>query len=215
MERRALVAGLSGRICRRTHRATGVTAYLEPAGTVEKAPQVAAHEVPKTTKLYDRTSDRMTLDDVDRIAISLARSAVRPSEPDRSTRPSRFLAFSAPNCCNIMNRFRLSIVFSIFMMFFAFAIAFDRIASARTKSRLGPGPPIFAGILFALSMAWVFEDFKAAWCVLPISIIITFGYKNTIYCSYCNNTVFRRNSSTPILDCNRCGNKFYVQRGQS
>lgn len=30
---------------------------------------MAAHESPQTTKLYDRTSDRITLDEVERIAI--------------------------------------------------------------------------------------------------------------------------------------------------
>jgi len=37
--------------------------------TPQKAQQMAAHESPKTTKLYDRTSDTITLDQVERIAI--------------------------------------------------------------------------------------------------------------------------------------------------
>jgi hypothetical protein len=36
--------------------------------TFEKAQAMAAHESPKTTKLYDRTSDQITLDEVERIA---------------------------------------------------------------------------------------------------------------------------------------------------
>jgi hypothetical protein len=40
------------------------------SGTLEKAQQMAAHESPKTTKLYDRTGDEITLDEVERIAIS-------------------------------------------------------------------------------------------------------------------------------------------------
>jgi integrase len=55
IKRRAKAAGLPPRICNHTFRATGITAYLE-AG--------AAHESPKTTKLYDRTADAITLDDV-------------------------------------------------------------------------------------------------------------------------------------------------------
>jgi integrase/recombinase XerD len=43
--------------------------HLENGGTLEKAQQMAAHESPKTTKLYDRTSDAITLDEVERIAI--------------------------------------------------------------------------------------------------------------------------------------------------
>ena len=38
-------------------------------GTIEKAQQIAAHESPKTTKLYDRTSDQITLDEIERIVI--------------------------------------------------------------------------------------------------------------------------------------------------
>ena len=49
--------------------ATGITAYLENRGTIENAQGIAAHESPRTTKLYDRTSDEITLDEVERIAI--------------------------------------------------------------------------------------------------------------------------------------------------
>jgi hypothetical protein len=42
---------------------------LENGGTIEKAQQIAAHESPKTTKLYDRTNDQVTLDEIERIAI--------------------------------------------------------------------------------------------------------------------------------------------------
>jgi len=31
--------------------------------------QTAAHESPRTTKLYDRTSDQITLDEIERIAV--------------------------------------------------------------------------------------------------------------------------------------------------
>jgi integrase/recombinase XerD len=36
---------------------------------INTAQQIAAHESPKTTKLYDRTSDQITLDEVERIVI--------------------------------------------------------------------------------------------------------------------------------------------------
>ena len=39
-----------------TFRATGITAYLEAGGTLENAEAMAAHESPRTTKLYDRTA---------------------------------------------------------------------------------------------------------------------------------------------------------------
>lgn len=49
--------------------ATGITAYLQNDGTTEKTQQIAAHESPRTTKLYDRTSDEISQDEVERIMI--------------------------------------------------------------------------------------------------------------------------------------------------
>ncbi len=46
-----------------------ITPYLENGGTIENAQAIAAHESPRTTKLYDRTNDEITLDEVERIAI--------------------------------------------------------------------------------------------------------------------------------------------------
>ena len=69
VQRRAKQAGIKTAICCHSFRATGITNYLENGGTLEKAQQMAAHESPKTTKLYDRTSDAISLDEVERIAI--------------------------------------------------------------------------------------------------------------------------------------------------
>jgi integrase/recombinase XerD len=69
VKRRAKAAGLSETVCNHTFRATGITAYLENGGTIEHAQQIACHESPKTTKLYDRTSDQITLDEIERISI--------------------------------------------------------------------------------------------------------------------------------------------------
>ena len=52
-----------------TFRATGITAYLSNGGTLEHAQQIAAHASPKTTKLYNRTADTMSLDEIERIVI--------------------------------------------------------------------------------------------------------------------------------------------------
>ena len=57
------------RIGYHTFRATGITAYLEAGGTPENAQAMAAHESPRTTKLYDRTGGEITLDEVERITI--------------------------------------------------------------------------------------------------------------------------------------------------
>lgn len=69
VKRRARKAGLPADICCHTFRATGITAYLENGGTIENAQAIASHESPRTTKLYDRTSDEITLDEVERIII--------------------------------------------------------------------------------------------------------------------------------------------------
>jgi len=69
IKRRAKDAGLSDRISCHTFRATGITAYLENGGTLEAAQSIAAHESARTTKLYDRTADAITLDEIERIAI--------------------------------------------------------------------------------------------------------------------------------------------------
>ncbi len=69
IRRRALDAGLSAKTCCHTFRATGITAYLSNGGTIEKAQQIAGHESPRTTKLYDRTNDELTLDEIERILI--------------------------------------------------------------------------------------------------------------------------------------------------
>jgi hypothetical protein len=50
-------------------RATGITAYLKNSGKLEVAQQIANHESPRTTKLYDRRQDEFSLDEIERIAI--------------------------------------------------------------------------------------------------------------------------------------------------
>lgn len=69
VKRRSLAAGLPSSTCCHTFRATGITAYLLNGGTIENAQLIAAHESPRTTKLYDRTGEEITLDEVERIGI--------------------------------------------------------------------------------------------------------------------------------------------------
>ncbi len=69
VKRRASDAGLSTAIGCHTFRATGITNYLVNGGTLEKAQQLANHESARTTKLYDRRDDRLSLDEVERITI--------------------------------------------------------------------------------------------------------------------------------------------------
>jgi site-specific recombinase XerD len=69
IQRRSAAVGLKTRIGNHTFRATGITAYLKNAGTLEYAQTMANHSSPRTTKLYDRRRDDISLDEVERIAI--------------------------------------------------------------------------------------------------------------------------------------------------
>ncbi len=69
IKRRASAAALPATTCCHTFRATGITAYLSNGGTLEHAQRIAGHASPKTTKLYDRTSDAISLDEIERIVI--------------------------------------------------------------------------------------------------------------------------------------------------
>lgn len=69
VKRRARDAELPANICCHTFRATGITAYLLNGGLLEHAQQIAAHESPRTTKLYDRTRDELSLDEIEKILI--------------------------------------------------------------------------------------------------------------------------------------------------
>ena len=69
IRRRALAAGIETEIGCHTFRATGITAYLKNGGKLEIAQQMAAHESARTTDLYDRRNDEISLDEVERIGI--------------------------------------------------------------------------------------------------------------------------------------------------
>lgn len=67
--RRAAAAGMETRINCHTFRATGITEYLCNGGKLEIAQQMANHESTRTTGLYDRRNDQLSLDEVERILI--------------------------------------------------------------------------------------------------------------------------------------------------
>ena len=69
IRRRAVAAGIHAPIGNHTFRATGITAYLGNGGALEHAQSMAAHESPRTTKLYDRTKERLTQQEVERIRL--------------------------------------------------------------------------------------------------------------------------------------------------
>ena len=67
VRRRARRAGLPPTINCHSFRATGITNYLSNGGSLEDARAIAAHESSQTTRLYDRTGDSITLDEIERI----------------------------------------------------------------------------------------------------------------------------------------------------
>ena len=69
IRRRAAAAGITAPIGNHSFRATGITAYLSNGGALEHAQAMAAHESPRTTKLYDRTTEQLTQDEVERIRL--------------------------------------------------------------------------------------------------------------------------------------------------
>ena len=69
IRRRADEAGIRTKIGCHTFRATGITEYLRNGGKLEIAQQMANHESSRTTGLYDRRNDQVSLDEVERILI--------------------------------------------------------------------------------------------------------------------------------------------------
>jgi integrase len=69
IRRRATAAGVATAIGNHSFRATGITAYLKNGGTLETAAAMANHASTRTTQLYDRRRDEMSLDEVERILV--------------------------------------------------------------------------------------------------------------------------------------------------
>jgi integrase len=69
IRRRAAAAGIATRLGNHSFRATGITTYLKNGGTLEKAAAMANHASTRTTQLYDRRRDEVSLDEVERIVI--------------------------------------------------------------------------------------------------------------------------------------------------
>jgi len=69
IRRRAAAAGIATKLGNHSFRATGITAYLKNGGTLEKAAVMANHASTRTTQLYDRRRDEVSLDEVELIVI--------------------------------------------------------------------------------------------------------------------------------------------------
>jgi integrase len=69
VRRRAITAAIGATIGNHTFRATGITGYLKNGGTLENAAAMANHASTRTTQLYDRRHDDISLDEVERIRL--------------------------------------------------------------------------------------------------------------------------------------------------
>ena len=69
IKRRAASAGLPREICAHSFRGTGITVYLRNDGDLEVAARIAGHESTRTTQLYNRLPEEISLDEIERIHI--------------------------------------------------------------------------------------------------------------------------------------------------
>ena len=69
IKRRARKAGLPAEICAHSFRGTGITEYLRNGGDLEVAARIAGHESTRTTQLYNRLREEISLDEIERIHI--------------------------------------------------------------------------------------------------------------------------------------------------
>ena len=69
VRRRALAVGIKTLIGNHSFRATGITTYLKNGGTLENAAAMANHASTRTTQLYDRRRDEISLDEVEKVQL--------------------------------------------------------------------------------------------------------------------------------------------------
>jgi site-specific recombinase XerD len=72
IQRRMAAAGIATKAGNHSFRATGITAYLKNGGSLEKAAAMANHASTRTTQLYDRRRGELTLDEVEKIGMTVA-----------------------------------------------------------------------------------------------------------------------------------------------
>ena len=69
IKRRAVIVGLPSEISNHSFRGTGITEYLRTGGELESAAKIAGHESTRTTQLYNRVDEELSLDEIERIHI--------------------------------------------------------------------------------------------------------------------------------------------------
>jgi integrase/recombinase XerD len=68
VQARARACGLQKRVCCHSFRATGITEYMGAGGALDIAQRIAGHSQLSTTKLYDRSQDRVTIAEIERVS---------------------------------------------------------------------------------------------------------------------------------------------------
>jgi hypothetical protein len=98
IQRRAAAATIKTRIGNHTSHATGITAYLKNNGTLEDVQYLANYKSPRTTRLYDRRNEEISLDEMEKISISVKSmtSACSNNPCDRTSISTRDSLRAAP-----------------------------------------------------------------------------------------------------------------------
>ena len=68
VQARARACGLEKRVCCHSFRATGITAYMNAGGALDIAQRIAGHSELSTTEIYDRSQDRVTIAEIERVS---------------------------------------------------------------------------------------------------------------------------------------------------
>src|SRR4029077_1322509 len=74
VEKRAKISGILKQVCCHSFRATGVTEYMNSGGTIEIAQRIAGHTSSSTSRIYDRSADQLTLEEIERVQLGALRS---------------------------------------------------------------------------------------------------------------------------------------------
>lgn len=65
---RTKAGGIAKPVCCHSFRATGITEYMNYGGTLDIAQRIAGHAQLSTTKVYDRSKDRVAIAEIERIS---------------------------------------------------------------------------------------------------------------------------------------------------
>jgi len=68
VQARARASGLEKRVGCHSFRATGITEYMNAGGSLDIAQRMAGHSQLSTTKIYDRSRDRLTMAEVEKVS---------------------------------------------------------------------------------------------------------------------------------------------------